>query len=399
MKRARIGTLTWLVLLGVRLGLAQELSTAAVRGEQFYRSGTVLPEDASRLRLAGSSQWLSTATLPCQVCHGARGEGGNEATLPAPDLRPASLNRPRTQGPRPRPAYSRALLVRAITQGIDSAGRALDPAMPRYALTLQTADHLLAWLQVIDRPTEPGIEADAVLLAWHGADPAPSLAEAQRIYGRRLRWLATGERPERAFLSIDTSADGSATLQAAGRQGRPALVLHAQIDPGPTGFVLLDTGHDSQRSALQMHGDALGLRYLLDPPCASGTAEVAQFYTQMAAARCPAPTPLGVVTAQRPIVVAMAEPPDAEFKRHVARVLLTLVQDALSGLGHQPTRAGLVQWLERQRRPGDARLPALRWAPGQHVGAHAAWLMTLAPGESALQPHPGWVRASRRARP
>lgn len=372
-------------------------STGAVLGEQFYRSGAVPPGDSSSLRLAGSAQLLPTTTLPCQACHGAHGEGGNEAGLTAPDLRPASLDRPRTQGLRPRPAYSRSLLVRAITQGIDSAGAPLDPTMPRYVLTLQTANHLLAWLQIMDRSSDPGIEADAVVLAWHGPDPTPSLVETRGFYGRRLRWLDAGHSPERAFLSIDTSTDGSATLQAAGTLGRPALVLHAQIDPGPTGFVLLDAGHDSQRSALQLHGDTQGLRYLLDPPCSILPAATALFYTQMAAARCPAPTMDGVAGVRSPVVVALAQPPDAEFQKHATRVLLNLVQEALSDLGRQPTRAGLVQWLERQRRAQDAHLPALRWAPGRHVGARGAWLMTLAPDEDALQSHPGWVDAAIRA--
>ena len=48
---------------------------------------------------------------------------------------------------RRRPGYDEALLRKAITRGVDSAGNRLHSTMPRYRLTLRDSADLVAYLQ------------------------------------------------------------------------------------------------------------------------------------------------------------------------------------------------------------------------------------------------------------
>src|SRR6516164_6877679 len=46
-----------------------------------------------------------------------------------------------------RPPYNERLVIRAVTMGIDSGGNRLNAAMPKYQLTREQADDLVAYLK------------------------------------------------------------------------------------------------------------------------------------------------------------------------------------------------------------------------------------------------------------
>lgn len=53
------------------------------------------------------------------------------------------------EGTREHPPYTDALLKRAVTQGIDPAGNPLDWTMPRWRMTREDLDDLVAFLKTL----------------------------------------------------------------------------------------------------------------------------------------------------------------------------------------------------------------------------------------------------------
>jgi ABC-type branched-subunit amino acid transport system substrate-binding protein len=67
-------------------------------------------------------------------------------------------------GDRSRGAYTQALLIRAITTGVDAANNRLSPLMPRFALSLSDANALVAYLMRLGTLPEPGLDADTLVI-------------------------------------------------------------------------------------------------------------------------------------------------------------------------------------------------------------------------------------------
>src|SRR4029077_12091136 len=63
---------------------------------------------------------------------------------------------------RERPPYNESLVIRAITMGIDSGGNRLNVAMPKYELTREQADDLVAYLKALDNILDPGITDQSI---------------------------------------------------------------------------------------------------------------------------------------------------------------------------------------------------------------------------------------------
>lgn len=64
-----------------------------------------------------------------------------------------------------RPAYDDKTLARAITEGIDPAGRALDRTMPRYRLGKEDASNVIGYLKTLTADPDPGVSATAINFA------------------------------------------------------------------------------------------------------------------------------------------------------------------------------------------------------------------------------------------
>ncbi|NOK19422.1 cytochrome c/ABC transporter substrate-binding protein [Corallococcus carmarthensis] len=217
---------------------------------------------------------LEGAVAACARCHGPSGRGSREGGVEVPDITPGSLEHSRAVGledieDRARPAYTRATLLRAITEGRSASGRPLGVAMPRYALTEADADALLGYLQTLDAAPDPGLSATTLTVG--AALPlkgplAPVGQEVQAvvravfadvnarggIFRRRLELVVEDDAALYATAASSAGADATArllerdvfALVASLRPARLAsdarleqegapLVLPLPLEPGP----------------------------------------------------------------------------------------------------------------------------------------------------------------------
>ncbi|WP_254627492.1 ABC transporter substrate-binding protein [Myxococcus sp. CA040A] len=105
---------------------------------------------------------LSGEVAACARCHGPSGRGSREGGVEVPDITPGALGHSRTRAvgeveDRARPAYSRATLLRAITEGRSASGRELGMTMPRYVLDDAEREELLAYLVQLGEHPDPGV--------------------------------------------------------------------------------------------------------------------------------------------------------------------------------------------------------------------------------------------------
>ena len=78
---------------------------------------------------------IKTITVnACKNCHGADGKGGKK--LAGPDIRGSKLQ----------PDFDAVKFARAVTTGVDDAGKKLESKMPRFSATAEDTDAL--WLYV-----------------------------------------------------------------------------------------------------------------------------------------------------------------------------------------------------------------------------------------------------------
>jgi hypothetical protein len=125
----------------------------------------------------------------CVRCHRPSGYGSSEgdirtAEIAAPTLfnrleprrdrlmrslfqeRYGPLTQVQAKTPRSRPAYADANdILKAVRQGIDTAGKSLSPMMPRYDIDLEDAAALKTFLQTLGSRATPGIDSDTIHFA------------------------------------------------------------------------------------------------------------------------------------------------------------------------------------------------------------------------------------------
>ncbi len=125
----------------------------------------------------------------CVRCHRPSGYGSSESDIRTAEIAAPTLFHPleprrdrllrslyqeqygplahmRAKTPRMRPAYSDAAdILKAVQQGIDTAGETLSPMMPRYDIDIQDAVALKAFLQTLGSGPTPGIDSDTIHFA------------------------------------------------------------------------------------------------------------------------------------------------------------------------------------------------------------------------------------------
>lgn len=191
--------------------------------------------------LAGTS--LPASAVACASCHGADGQGRPEGGVLPPPVAWSELVRPGGHvhpAGRRHPAFDARTLARAVTEGVDPAGNALDPAMPRYSLSREEAESLVAYLRVVDRERDPGIEDRtlriATVLPTRGR-AAPVGDVMRRVLEASFAELnATGglhgRRVALAVAGYDSDAGGAVEALAALVAREPPFALVSGFAPG-----------------------------------------------------------------------------------------------------------------------------------------------------------------------
>ncbi len=119
-------------------------NSPAPKGEWIFRTGTDLQGEA--ISYSGGIMMRQS----CADCHGIDGRGLATPMFVSPNITYRNLTNPEgmlePDGSRGH-TYTDALIERAITEGIDAEGKPLNWIMPRWNMTGQELDDLLAYLK------------------------------------------------------------------------------------------------------------------------------------------------------------------------------------------------------------------------------------------------------------
>lgn len=378
-----------LAALAVFASFALGLTPQQERGREIFLKGQSATGQTIGAVLGASTDPISATLLPCANCHGEDGHGRPEGGVRPADITPAALGRVATIGPRTRPPYTRPLLKRAISMGYDAGRNELDRTMPRFRMSQEDANDLLAYLNVLGTDAQPGLSDDVIRVNVIGA---PDLvAPATSIYGRRLE--LQHDRSADAFLTIDASVDGSASVEAAARNTIPTIAVYsAHAPPSRYAFVLTASNEDQIAALASYARRSRSTPVLLTADC-RGIGDVSRdalvLMTSNAAANCdPADIPRAL---DRRVIVAAPAPPAPKGDRNVAQAALSLTTTLLAQVGRDLSRSALLAALERVYRVESPVFPPLTWTANRHFGTRAVWLMTVDVREQKLLGEPGWV--------
>jgi len=155
-------------------GADAEANQQAV-GQRLYREG-IRPSGEPLTSVGSARTQRAGKDAACAACHRRSGYGTSEGQLVIrPIIGPALLQEqtvpvrsPRVKarlGTSQRPAYTEALLARAIRTGLDASGKPLDPAMPRYVLSDAEMKSLAAYLFSLSAQPSPGVDEHSIHFA------------------------------------------------------------------------------------------------------------------------------------------------------------------------------------------------------------------------------------------
>ncbi|WP_241653216.1 cytochrome c/ABC transporter substrate-binding protein [Pseudomonas alkylphenolica] len=211
------GTLV-LMLIVSTLAQALDLSPAEHAGKRLYREGLSSSDAQVSARVGAADMLVPASVVPCGSCHGADGLGRAEGGVRPPVLnwqRLAQGQGLRSANGRRYPAYTEASLARAIQEGRDPAGNQLDPAMPRFVLSMADQRNLSAYLKRLADDRDPGLSEQTLRLGTLLPEQGP-LAPSARvvaavlndridqlnrqggIHGRQLQMISIDPGPDRA---------------------------------------------------------------------------------------------------------------------------------------------------------------------------------------------------------
>ncbi len=180
-------TSRWILVLGwiflVAIPASAELTVQEERGKAIYLRGVSASGEKIMALMGETEVEVPASVIPCGSCHGRDGRGRPEGGISPSNLTWQALTKPygldHPSG-RQHPPYTERALKRAFTMGIDPAGNRLHVAMPRYRLTLQDAEDLVAYIRRLGEDLDPGLTEDSIAVATMipRQGPAASLGEA-----------------------------------------------------------------------------------------------------------------------------------------------------------------------------------------------------------------------------
>ncbi len=197
---------------------ALDLGPREQAGKRIYVSGESPSGGEIVVKLGRDGSTLPGSVAPCSSCHGADGTGRPEGGVRPPAIVWSELAKPYGHthaGGRKHPPFTDGSLARALREGVDPAGNALDVSMPRYAMTDEDLGSLAAYLRRLEEDLDPGIAAEtlrigtvlptsgaladvglpmrAVLEGWFDA-----LNRRGGVHGRKVELVVAGYDSDRA---------------------------------------------------------------------------------------------------------------------------------------------------------------------------------------------------------
>jgi ABC-type branched-subunit amino acid transport system substrate-binding protein len=207
-------------------GHASPLTPSESAGKRLYREGVSANGEPIMARVGAAGMLLPATSLPCANCHGSDGLGRPEGGVRPPDLTWSRLTSTYGQqqiNGRAYPAYTEGTLARAIQEGRDPGNNRLDPAMPRFVLSMSDQRNLTAYLKRLADERDPGLSPDSLHLGTLLPSTGPlreegttvaavlngcvaRINEAGGIHGRQLRLTILDPGPDRASAeqALDT---------------------------------------------------------------------------------------------------------------------------------------------------------------------------------------------------
>ena len=143
---------------------SEEVQRQLERGRQLYVESTS-PSGAEFVAILGEGLEIEASAVPCSGCHGRDGRGRPEGGVTPTDITWDRLTRPygaTAPTGRRHPPYTESLMKRALSLGIDPGGVPFQVAMPRYRMSHQDMNDLLAYLKTLGLRTAPGVGDDMV---------------------------------------------------------------------------------------------------------------------------------------------------------------------------------------------------------------------------------------------
>ncbi len=192
------------LLLLASLLLGAGLTPQEERGRRIYVE-TTSPSGGEIVAVLGEGVELEGSAVPCASCHGRDGKGRPEGGVTPTDITWANLSKPygvvHPTGRR-HPPYDEKLMKRSIAMGFDPAGNVLHAAMPRYRMSREDMEDLIAYMKTLGTTSAPGVDESSLRIGFL-PPPAPlaGMGRAVRaalearfaaanaeggLYGRRL---------------------------------------------------------------------------------------------------------------------------------------------------------------------------------------------------------------------
>jgi ABC-type branched-subunit amino acid transport system substrate-binding protein len=163
------------------------LTPAERRGRAIYfRSETSSKKEVTAM--IGDVD-VPASTVNCAGCHGRRGEGKTEGGVTAGNLTWNNLIKSyghthpngRKHGP-----FTESSFAMAVVRGVDPGGNDLVVAMPRYRLSIEDMNDLIAYIKRLEFDRDPGLTSETIDVGVP-LPTAPALAET----GQAIRAVIT----------------------------------------------------------------------------------------------------------------------------------------------------------------------------------------------------------------
>lgn len=422
------------------------------RGRRIYQEG-VSPSGSPIVAVMGDGGVeVPAASLPCAGCHGRDGKGRPEGGVRPSDLTWTALSKPygvtHPDGRR-HPPYDARLLKKAISLGLDPAGNPLDATMPRYRMSLEDMEDLVAYLRQLGTGSDPGVTDTAVRVGvpLPPSGPLSGMGEAVRaavtarfealnrdggLYGRKLEarffeapqpadqrrsWTADFLDREEVFAGLaGFFAGADAELAALFAEKRVPMVgpftLHPREAVPLNRYVFyLLPGIEEQEKALIRFAARSGWPEprragpgVVDPVLFPGSGPEALAFLQEADRRGWHPRFLATGAAadgslfaapaafDGKIYLALPTSPEVPGSaREAALAAADVLIEALRRAGRDLSREKLVDQLESLRGFETGLVPPLTYGRGRRLGARGAYVARLDLREKRLVPQGGWI--------